>query len=966
MILKRLFSAENATEPKKADSKRDRNILRRALKLESLEKRDLMAMDVIDINVVPNSSDPVEFFKVGGSEYMVAQASAGPSQKSIGQELIIRVDSPNNPGFIPIFKEVDINPLTWSSPKELTAFGNFVYFSANGTSSLVTGGGREVWRVNLGDVTPFVEIMPGSQGSDPKEFTVVGSTMYFTADSPGSGRELWKTDGTAAGTKMVHNIASPAGVGSNPADLTLFNGKLYFTADDGLKGRELWTTDGTPAGTKIVRDIQFGTGHSNPSELTVAGNKLYFAATNALSGREIWSSDGTTNGTALLKDIATTGSGLNSSNPQQLTAVGDNLYFTAQTFATGRELYRFDPNVFNNVLMVRDVLGGAASSNPTELTAVGQTLYFAAKNSEGVGRLWKTNGIYVGTVAVQGPNPASPINNPHELTNFNGKLYFAGTTLAGTELYTSNGTASGTKIVKDIRLGQASSSPSALTVINDRLSFSADDGINGREHWQVNAAGVASLREDIWVGNGDSEEGKKYQVREGEAYFSAFDGSESHLYKHNPTTDTLTKLTTQDTIVDNIQAVGSTIYFTRRGLGYAAELWKTTGTIATTTFVKSISKAGSVTSIANMQAVGDSLYFTVREQDSSSGAAHYQLWRSIGTSASTLRLAPTINFNYLSQFTTVGTRLYFVETIANGTRQIWKTDGTTATTSLVNDTHNVRQMIAKDNFLYYTSWEDTTRGLYRTNGTVAGTQLIKGQLRVDPTPMVNNNGVLYFAASLSGTIDGMELWKSDGTEAGTSMVKDIYPQENRQPKDSFPKNLTVVSGTILFTAMSPGVGRELWLSDGTNAGTKIVKNIADGIFSSDPTDLVGANGRLYFTALTIESNKPVRKLFQSNGTAGGTVPIQGTTVRYADSPYLLTVLGNSVYFWAAATEGTNRRGIEPMFYTPDAASSARTSSANNSQSSSISPSSIDAVIASGWVFDDLNRIDKRLTKKVVR
>ena len=98
----------------------------------------------------------------------------------------------------------------------------------------------------------------------PDDLTVVGDTLYFTADDGVNGRELWKSDGTEAGTLMVKDILvvdkrfPEPGVSSYPSWLTDVAGTLYFATFDDPRGGELWKSDGTKAGTVMVKDINPG------------------------------------------------------------------------------------------------------------------------------------------------------------------------------------------------------------------------------------------------------------------------------------------------------------------------------------------------------------------------------------------------------------------------------------------------------------------------------------------------------------------------------------------------------------------------------------------------------------------------------------------------------------------------------------------------------------------------------------
>jgi ELWxxDGT repeat protein len=151
---------------------------------------------------------------------------------------------------------------------------------------------------------------------------ITGGVRFTVHDGTTGTDTDWVSDGTTAGT---HPVVTPP-VPPPRTTGVVYNGRTYYAADDGTHGAELFSTDGTPDGARLVADINPGPDCSNPTSLTVARGLLYFNAYRPDIGSELWSTDGTAAGTHLVQDLY---SGPGSSNPQQITDVRGTLYFVA-------------------------------------------------------------------------------------------------------------------------------------------------------------------------------------------------------------------------------------------------------------------------------------------------------------------------------------------------------------------------------------------------------------------------------------------------------------------------------------------------------------------------------------------------------------------------------------------------------------------------------------------------------------
>jgi large repetitive protein len=301
-------------------------------------------------------------------------------------------------------------------------------------------------------------------------FAVLGRTLFFMGAHPATGHELWRSDGTVAGTRLVKDINPGAG-DSFPLELTVLNGRVFFQAYDNASGSELWVSDGVPdgPGTYRVKDIRPGPLDSSPSSLRVMGGKLFFTATTG-GQAELWSSDGTEAGTQVAVSAAL---GANHTSLEELTVMGDTLFFHMDDQSgRGEELWRSD-GTEAGTWIVKELQVGMGSSSPQNLMVVGGTLFFMASDGLTGRELWKTDGTEAGTVLVK--DFVSGSSNPpggEILAPGPGVLLVAiNDNRAGQELWKVN--RMGAEQLTDIISGIDSSNPHGMTVAGNRLYFVA-------------------------------------------------------------------------------------------------------------------------------------------------------------------------------------------------------------------------------------------------------------------------------------------------------------------------------------------------------------------------------------------------------------------------------------------------------------------------------------------------------------
>jgi ELWxxDGT repeat protein len=332
----------------------------------------------------------------------------------------------------------------------------------------------------------------------------LGQVLYGRLDV-----ELWRSDGTAAGTFNVEDLDpfeittsfhhTCVGESSAPGPGVVVNGKLLFAASDGVHGRELWASDGSRSGTTLVRDIDSGVlpnepdfdgcdtrtqigRDSNPGGLVSFRGGVLFAAEDLRTGRELWWSDGTWQGTRRVKDLLP---GPQGSAPRELTPFRGAIYFFATRAGGGDALWRTD-GTRQGTVQVDDLTVGGTPSWARSLTAAGNRLFFSVYNEATGAELWTSRGTAASTGLAADLRPGAAGSYPQQLTAAGNFLLFAATDgVHGLEPWRSDGTPSGTRPLGDLHPGLDASAPGPFSQVGNNFLFGADDGVHGRELWAV-------------------------------------------------------------------------------------------------------------------------------------------------------------------------------------------------------------------------------------------------------------------------------------------------------------------------------------------------------------------------------------------------------------------------------------------------------------------------------------------------
>ena len=417
---------------------------------------------------------------------------------------------------------------------------NFLFFAGKDADH-----GSELWYT---DLTPegtklFMDILPGTESSEPSGLKWVNGKLFFTAETAEYGRELWVSDGTVEGTKMVKDIY-PGNIGSQPGNMAILGDKVLFTArdeesemmpvvDPETPESWIWISDGTEEGTIRLADVPMR------SSIEVVGNKAFFAGVDLVNNEALWITDGTREGTKMIKNINNRPSddGTFETGPAVIAGfrnVNDKIVvFRAETVAEqvgqdyGSEIWYSDGTPEGTKWLGFDFAKGERDGLPVATQfavpiAIGDTLYFRADDGihgvepcfwdltkpieDGVNpRMIYDINHWGGNVALNswGSNTYQVVYQGYLMIVANGGYYMPGDVTeyaSGQSLWLAPTSTLDTCIYQrqfwgtEIAAGNLADNSSNFREVNGKLFFSAQDENNNKELWMIDGIENAPVK----------------------------------------------------------------------------------------------------------------------------------------------------------------------------------------------------------------------------------------------------------------------------------------------------------------------------------------------------------------------------------------------------------------------------------------------------------------------------------------
>jgi ELWxxDGT repeat protein len=652
-------------------------------------------------------------------------------------------------------------------------------------------------------------------GSYPDQLLTVGNITYFNTTQANNPVELWRTDGTAAGTIYL---------GRGGWWKSVWAGKLWFLTAV-YPGGELWSTDGTPGGT-VKLDLPAGVA---PTALMPGGNHLYF-----LNQGNLWRTDGVPGTTVKVSDTLF-GELAPAPDGSPISAVaGGSCYFLSRIGVQYFQLWKVDDG---GLTAITNFVPGDGGWAPI---AVGPLVYFfKLRAGSPSSELWRTDGTAAGTfkVALVGGWASTRL-----MVN-GSQVSFQADDGSGWKFWRTDGTLAGTMPISTNLPGTLGTLETLGQLSDGKILFMGDVSPPGlyRGLWVFDGTNITFLT------NIDTSNGGGVGVAGSYLLLASGDG----LYRSDGTaagTLTLGILPGSQYQSWSMAALNGNVLFSANDSVHGAELWKSDGTVANTALLKDVDDTtyGSVPAVLRSLRGGVIFEASHSGTDSQPNLTDRDLWFSDGTSAGTVPVLT--DAGALTELVSCGGRSYFARSTPSTGSELWASDGTAAGTGLVRDIYPGmtgdtangsspnRFVCVDDHVLFLARSTAAEWEIWRSDGTAAGTLKVKtlsfvSSLEFDVhTPFVRLGHNVYIGLR---SFNHPQLWRSDGTPAGTTAIQDMVGYTAIYA-------MTASGNKLFYTVFKIGGQLELWSGDGTVAGT--TKSFSD----SSITLFTGFYGRVAF------------------------------------------------------------------------------------------------------------------------
>ena len=863
----------------------------------------------------------------------------------------------------------DINTQTadaFSTEREFVGnIGNYLFFKATSglsESRFYPEYEPDLW-VTDGTTNGTVKIGSGSIIKAPYVMSQLGNKVIFYGNDEAHGSELWVSDGTLAGTHLLKDIDTGRGssmTNDSYSEFVILNDKAYFIATDDTGKLNIWRTDGTEAGTELFQNIGGNTYNNIISKLKAMGGSLYYAITNISSStvNKLWKTDGTIAGTFLLKSITSSTNGTVFS----MTVTDNKLFFVTFVGISNLQLWSTDGTTSGTIPLIV-FISDIFFREPILSVTNNKIIFNGYANSKD--GLWSSDGTMAGTILIKNRAPNTSFGS---FISYNGKVYFWGyDTDSKYKVFSSDGTVINTKVAlnspklqrystsqsysgfvsnnllflifqdgKNLTIWKTDGTDSLLEIVKDRdnnnlaidysqnvrfwatpnrLFFTNFDLTYGKELWTTDGSSENTfLLKDINQSTNNAIPYGSYRstVLNHKLYFTAQEGltGKTELWSSDGTSlntikvkDKLPNLIREfpqftgklETLIDTLN---DNIVFSGIDTLNGEELWISNSTNMGTRILKDINLGLRNSKPTESMRIGSKLLFIAND-----GIHGREMWVSDGSSIGTFMLKDFYmnnNAPSMSEYETIRSKtifkgkVYFIARNDTVDSNIWETDGTVINTKKVSVRSSYSQigtplfgLTAHQNKLYFVGTSSTSvLSLWSSNGAVGGEQLVKDIFIRNPLngkPIVSfKDWVFVFASNNLGYQSG--LWKSDGTTNGTTLLLSNESINN--------ETFTIGDDNLFFAAYNV-----LWKTDGTTNGTSIVKTFGSTFYGNKIQDLNYINGHLYFQVVNQTTGI---ELWQSDGTSEGTTFIVNMTANHFQNDFdetsKIVADGNRIFF----------------------------------------------------------------------